>query len=158
MRLATPPVVEQRLRVRPGRRPRRSQPRLSPAPSSRPSTRWLRAPCCARSRSTSAVPSQSGRSNGSTALTSCGAGSQSSSSRSAERAYVVGSVERRGLVVGEARRRGLRAPAPVDQPGDALGEQNSTVIGMASMIIENGSVDGVATAAKTKVPRTIQGR
>ena len=35
---------------------------------------------------------------------------------------------------------------------------NSTSIGTASISIENGSVDGVATAAKTKVPRMIQGR
>ena len=35
---------------------------------------------------------------------------------------------------------------------------NSTSIGMARISIVNGSVDGVATAAKTKVPMTIQGR
>ena len=35
---------------------------------------------------------------------------------------------------------------------------NSTSIGMASISIENGSVDGVATAAKTKVPMMIHGR
>ncbi len=36
--------------------------------------------------------------------------------------------------------------------------RNSSDIGIASITIENGSVDGVATAAKTKVPTTIQGR
>ena len=36
--------------------------------------------------------------------------------------------------------------------------RNSNDIGIASMIIENGSVDGVATAAKMNVPTTIQGR
>ena len=35
---------------------------------------------------------------------------------------------------------------------------NRTSIGIASTSIENGSVDGVATAAKTKVPMMIQGR
>ena len=35
---------------------------------------------------------------------------------------------------------------------------NSTVIGTASISIENGSVDGVATAANTNVPTMIQGR
>ena len=35
---------------------------------------------------------------------------------------------------------------------------NSTSIGTASNSIENGSVDGVATAAKTNVPMMIQGR
>ena len=35
---------------------------------------------------------------------------------------------------------------------------NSSVIGSASISIENGSVDGVATAANTNVPTTIQGR
>ena len=35
---------------------------------------------------------------------------------------------------------------------------NSTVIGNASISIENGSVDGVATAANTNVPTTIHGR
>ena len=34
----------------------------------------------------------------------------------------------------------------------------STVIGSASISMENGSVDGVATAANTKVPTTIHGR
>ena len=37
-------------------------------------------------------------------------------------------------------------------------KKNSTSIGPASMIIEKGSVDGVATAAKTNVPMMIQGR
>ena len=55
-------------------------------------------------------------------------------------------------VVGGSRR------AAVDHPGDDLRDANSSVIGSASMSIENGSVDGVAAAAKTKVPRMIQAR
>ena len=35
---------------------------------------------------------------------------------------------------------------------------NRISIGIASISIENGSVDGVATAAKTMVPMMIQGR
>ena len=36
--------------------------------------------------------------------------------------------------------------------------RNRTSIGMARNSIENGSVDGVPTAANTKVPMMIQGR
>ncbi len=80
-------------------------------------------------------PSQSGRSNGSTSFT--GATPRRRRARPAVRA--------------RPRRRSRTRAITSEMP-------NSTSIGMARKSIVNGSVDGVATAAKTNVPITIHGR
>ena len=84
----------------------------------------------------------------------------------AEPVRQVEGVDARGRSLKGLTARRRRAPgehvaflaAPVQDPAMTSETTNSSVIGSASMSIENGSVDGVATAAKTKTPRMIQAR